>query len=228
MSTRRGYRVTDARDFSVEEMPKLTIASKHIQYLIDEGYKMKSASVFVGNHFLLSQRQRTAITRTLCTSKDLETRKAKEIHSIRNKKIYIDGFNIIITLEVYLSNAVLLVCRDGCIRDLAGLRGTYHPIAETPRAISLVFEYLQHHEPQAVTIYLDAPVSNSGRLKTLLAEVNDHYQIPLDIQIIDHVDSELKTKENIISTDSIILNECLSWFNLNKHLCTNMKRGLKL
>ena len=52
-------------------------ASRHITYLINEGYDLKQASTFVGNHFLLSERQRLAIMRSVATNQQLAERKEK-------------------------------------------------------------------------------------------------------------------------------------------------------
>ena len=64
------------------------------------------------------------------------------------------------------------------------------------------------------TVAIDEPVSNSGRLKSLIAEIAESYKVPLDIQILKAVDKELWEKENVITSDSIILDHCRSWFNL--------------
>ena len=80
----------------------------------------------------------------------------------------IDGFNIVITLEVLLSDSLLFSCMDGTIRDLAALRGTYRLIPETADAVRLIFDILQEASVGKVNILLDEPVSNSGRLKSLI------------------------------------------------------------
>ena len=49
-----------------------------------------------------------------------------------------DGFNLIITVEVALSGGLVLDCHDGTVRDLAGLRGSYHPVDETDGALDLI------------------------------------------------------------------------------------------
>ena len=67
----------DERNFSTAALEKLKTASRHILYLINEGYDLKQATVFVGNHFLLSERQRLAIMRSITTDKDLMERKRK-------------------------------------------------------------------------------------------------------------------------------------------------------
>ena len=61
----------DEKNFSPAALEKLKTASRHILYLINEGYDLKQATVFVGNHFLLSERQRLAIMRSIATDRDL-------------------------------------------------------------------------------------------------------------------------------------------------------------
>ena len=36
----------------------------------------------------------------------------------------------------------------------------------------------------------------------------------VDVQIVQHVDLILYEKANVITSDSIILDSCISWFNL--------------
>ena len=105
---------------------------------------------------------------------------------------------------------------DGTVRDLASLRGTYRIIPETECAVRILFETLEEAMVRKVAILLDEPVSNSGRLKTLIAEVGDSYPFQIDIQIRKDVDRELYAKDNVITSDSIILDNCKSWVNLMK------------
>jgi hypothetical protein len=113
-----------------------------------------------------------------------------------------------------ISDSVLFLCQDGTIRDLAALRGTYRIIPETEKAIEILLGTLEEYGVKNIHILLDEPVSNSGRLKSLIAEIADNYKIPLDIQVLKAVDKELWGKENVITSDSIILDHCKSWFNL--------------
>lgn len=212
MNAKRGYVPEDERNFSLSALETMRTASRHIEYLINEGYDLKQASVFVGNHFLLSERQRLAIMRSLATKEQLEARKAKEV--ISGKEIWVDGFNMIITLEVLLSDSVLFLCMDGTIRDLAALRGTYRIIPETAATVTMLFDALKEIKAESVHILLDEPVSNSGRLKTLIADVGEEYPFDLDIQIRKDVDRELYGKENVVTSDSVILDNCESWINL--------------
>ena len=55
MNAKRGYVPEDDRNFSQAAIDKMRIASKHVIYLINEGYDVKQATTFVGNHFILSE-----------------------------------------------------------------------------------------------------------------------------------------------------------------------------
>ena len=230
MDAKRGYSPEDERNFSPDAVERMRIASRHIQYLINEGYDLKQATVFVGNHFLLSERQRLAIMRSVAKDQDLAERKSKQLplSELKGKEVWIDGFNTVITLEVLLSDSLLFTCMDGTIRDLAALRGTYRLIPETTEAVRLMFDILQEASVGKVNILLDEPVSNSGRLKSLIAETAEskysssliaetaeqNKSFDLDIRILRDVDRTLYGKEGVITSDSIILDQCTSWFNL--------------
>lgn len=213
---KRGGAASDEQEFSLSSMETLKKAAGHIRYLINEGYAIKNASVFVGNHFMLSERQRLALVRSISTDAQLQLRREKECaaEKLRGQTVYIDGFNTIITLEIALCQSLLLSCMDGTVRDLAGLRGTYRLIGETPRAVQMAAQALADLKIRKAVFYLDAPVSNSGRLKSLIADVWESYDMELDIQVIHDVDRVLQEKEYVITGDAIILDKCKSWFNL--------------
>ena len=216
MNAKRGYVPEDERNFSAEALEIMRTASRHISYLINEGYDLKQASIFVGNHFLLSERQRLAIMRSLAADSQLKRRREQQVSlaEISGREVWIDGFNTIITLEVFFSDSILLSCMDGTIRDLAALRGTYRLIPETSKAIRLMCDILRDADVGKVNILLDQPVSNSGRLKARIADIAEEDPFDLDIQVRKDVDRELYNKENVITSDSVILDHCVSWVNL--------------
>ena len=220
MDAKRGFIPDDERFFSPEALELMRTASRHVRFLINDGYDLKSASTFVGNHFLLSERQRLAIVRTIATDERLPGRKEKELgkEEIRGKTVWIDGFNTVITLEVALCHSLLFAGMDGTVRDLAALRGTYRLIPETERAVRMMLEVLKNCSVAGAHILLDEPVSNSGRLKSLIAEQREYCGFDLDILLLKDVDRTLYGKECVITSDAVILDNCKSWFNLTR-LC---------
>jgi len=71
MNAKRGFVPEDVRNFSPEAIALMRTASRHICYLINEGYDLKQASTFVGNHYMLSERQRLALMRSAATDEQL-------------------------------------------------------------------------------------------------------------------------------------------------------------
>ena len=201
---RRGYVPGDEKEFGKEALEKINVAANDIYYLLNRGYNMKSASVFTGNHYMLSERQRLALARMVSQEEQLNIRAAK-CRAVLDKgeTVFIDGFNTIITLEIALSGTTLLKCMDGTVRDLAGLRGTYSLIDKTPEAIQLIGKELESMEISKAVFYMDAPVSNTGRLET---------------EVINNVDSVLSGLSNVITGDAIILDKCTSWINFTRNI----------
>ena len=231
MDAKRGYVPEDEKNFSPEAVDKMRTASGHICYLVNEGYDLKQATVFVGNHFLLSERQRLAIMRSVASRQQLSERKRKQVplEELSGREVWIDGFNTIITLEVLLSHSLLFQCMDGTVRDLAALRGTYRLIPETSGAIRMMFDVLQDAAAGKIHILLDEPVSNSGRLKTLMAELAEEYPLDPDISILRDVDRVLYGKELVITSDSVILDHCGSWVNLTAECMKRQKvQGIRV
>ena len=144
---------------------------------------------------------------------------------LKGQEVWIDGFNIIITLEVFLSGSLLFTCMDGTVRDLAALRGTYRIISETPDAVRIMLNALDAVYVRKVNLLLDEPVSNSGRLKVLIAEIAETYPFELDIQILRDVDRTLYEKDNVITSDAVILDHCRSWVNLTMECIARYRKS---
>ncbi len=64
---------SDENKFSTETAKKLYKAGGDLFYLLNQGYNLKGASVFVGNHYLLSKRQRLALARAISSEKHAES-----------------------------------------------------------------------------------------------------------------------------------------------------------
>lgn len=174
-NTKRGFDPDDIKIFSKDNIEKLKIAQEEIQWLLDRGYKLKQIIEFVGNHHLLSARARTALQRATSSMDDYEKRKTTILpfECAKDGCLNVDGFNLIITLEVALSGSPILLGKDGVFRDLAGLRGTYRIIDKTDIALNLIGKTLKELHVPMVKFYLDSPVSNSGRLKSKILECSE-------------------------------------------------------
>ena len=212
---RRGYEPKDAVEFGPKALQKLNAAAQELVFLMNRGYDTKTASTFIGNHHLLSERQRLALARIISAREALKTREEKRLAS-PPESLVLDGFNTIITLEVALSGSLLLEGMDGTIRDLVGLRGSYRIVDKTVRAVELLLNRLDTLGVREALFFLDRQVSNSGRLRALLLE--SEHAVRVQVELHPGVDGQLSRMKNVVTTDAIILDKCESWYNLNRDL----------
>jgi hypothetical protein len=172
------------------------------------------------------------------------------IEALPGQPLAVDGYNLLITLEAALSGGLIFQGRDGCFRDLASIHGTYRKVEETVPAVKLIGEFLTEiripgagaegvsrvegvppsnrgqdtRDTSAAEVLwlLDSPVSNSGRLKTLIGQLARENNWPWEIRLTVSPDAELsKTDVIVISTDSIILDACQRWTNLAAEIITH-------
>jgi len=219
-TTRRGFDPNDQRWFSTEALSLLGTAQEEVQWLLDRGYKPGPVTEFIGSHYQLSSRQRSALQRASSSSAQYDKRKASLIpyEAAKDGCLCIDGFNLIILLETALSGSLVILGKDGVYRDLAGVRGSYRLIGETDSALELIGQcFAELRVPEAV-FYLDKPVSNSGRLRNRILEYAEKWNIPVRVELVPNADVILTTMGRIVTGDSIILDQCSSWFNLSKKI----------
>lgn len=131
------------------------------------------------------------------------------------RHLLIDGLNVITTIEVALARGVLLLGRDACLRDMASFHGSYRLVQETERAVEILVDVVDSLRPSEVTVYIDRPVSNSGRFAEIVRTTAARKGSPIEATTADRVDELLKVSTAVVaSADSAILDECGDWLNL--------------
>lgn len=212
----RGSHPEDAELFATDRVPALRQAATDLCWLLDHGYALRSSVALTGNRYGLTQRQRLAVTRCVCSQEQLKRRKASEIPPafLRGRELWIDGFNLLIGIESALSGGAILIGRDGCCRDMASLHGTYRDVEETPAAAELIGSMAAKWGTSHCRWLLDRPVSNSGRLKDILAGVSARFGWNWQIDLEPSPDHSLiRTTEVVASSDSLVLDHCAHWLN---------------
>jgi hypothetical protein len=155
--------------------------------------------------------------RSACSDQQFASRcdRRVEIETLGGSRLAIDGYNLLITVEAAMSGGVLLKGRDGCLRDLASIHGTYRKVTETIPAVRLIGQFLDQVGIAYAKWLLDSPVSNSGRLKRLIGELADENGWNWDIELLTSPDFELARTDLIVATsDSAVLDRCKTWVNL--------------
>jgi hypothetical protein len=214
--------------FAPGQLDRLRAAVADFSMLLTKGYADKSSLTLVGDRFSLTQRQRLAVMRNACSDQQLRSRLERRVpvEDLAGQPIAIDGYNLLITIEAAMSGGLIFKGRDGCFRDLASIHGTYRKVEETIPAVKLIGEFLMEIRTAQALWLLDSPVSNSDRLKTLIAHLARESNWPWEIRLTISPDAELsKTDTIVVSTDSIILDACPRWTNLAAEIITRKLRS---
>jgi hypothetical protein len=215
--THRGPHPRDEKLFAASAIDKLRAAVADFSGLLTKGYAEKSSLKLVGDRFSLTERQRLAVMRSACSDQQIasRSRRSVEIEALAGSRLAIDGYNLLITVEAAMSGGVLLKGRDGCLRDLASIHGTYRKVTETIPAVCLIGQFLEKTGIAYAKWLLDSPVSNSGRLKTLIAELADGNKWNWEIELLTSPDFELaRTDLTVATSDSAVLDRCKTWVNV--------------
>ncbi|MCA9493174.1 MAG: DUF434 domain-containing protein, partial [Myxococcales bacterium] len=181
----RGPDPEDARAFRPEALPALVGAVADLSWLRGRGYAEDAALKLVGDKHQLAARQRKAVQRAACSDEELRLRR-EHLRPLEGR-IAVDGFNVLIGLERAISGGPLFRGRDGALRDIAGVHGTWRRSGVTGEAVERLAETL----PQEAVVVLDRPVSNSGRLAAALRERSEQGALGWEIEVVDHADRRL-------------------------------------
>ena len=214
----RGRHPTDAALFAPDNLPVLRRAVEELSWLITRGYAETAALKLVGDRHALRERQRRAVARCACSddARRARARRRADPAQVAGRTVAVDGFNCLITIEAVLAGGIVLLGRDGCLRDLSCVHGSYRRVAETRRAVLRAGEALADLGAREAHWYLDKPISNSGSLAGLLREIAAERGWRWRVELCFSPDREILADPARIaaSSDSWILDRAPLWLDL--------------
>ena len=217
---RRTAHPEDAETFAPAALPALRRAVEEVCWLLGRGYPLSLAVRAAGDHHQLPLRARLALTRASASPQDVRDRAARCVtsDSLRGATLDVDLFNALITLELALGGGVLFACADGPLRDLAGMRGSYRLARETAPAVELLLDQVAQMSLSRCAFCIDAPVSNSGRLRALLAERIAARGMDVSLEMVPDADTALRGRAVVASADAMVIDGSPSWCNLAREI----------
>lgn len=220
----RGADPEDERSFGPDRLPVLRDAVHDVCWLLDRGYSISLATEVAGEHYQLTRRQRIAVGRCACSTQARDRRQSHRVPAsqLEGQELWLDGFNVLTAVETAFGGGVVLIGRDGCCRDLAGVYSNYHRVNETAPALQAIGRVLSQLGVVRCCWWLDSPVFNSGRLKGIILKAAAEASWPWQVELVLSPDHVLATSNQILSSsDHAILDRCQCWFNLTRQVIDN-------
>ena len=138
---------------------------------------------------------------------------------LHGQELWLDGFNVLTIIESALGGGVILIGRDGCCRDVAGVFSHYHRVEETVPALHAIGKITAQWGVSGCRWWLDSPVFNSGRLKAIIMEVAKETAWPWQVELVTNPDRVLAAAEQVVSSsDHAILDRCQRWVNVARQV----------
>ena len=225
MTSHRGAHPSDDELFARSEWPTLRAAVHDLAWFRTRGYGDSSSIKMVGDRYRLKRRQRNAVARSACSDAEWAHRRVRrrEPEALAGHWVDIDGFNVLISVEGLLGGAYLFIGRDRAYRDVDPVQGTYRMVEETTPALRLIRDAVATRRAAGVTWWLDAHVSNVGRLKSQLADLSPSV-LGWDIHVSSQVDEALAASGNLVATsDSAVLDQVSAWCSIEQLVCMHFE-----
>ncbi len=219
--TLRGAHPKDPDCFSSAALETLRRAVADLSWLLGRGYSTKASLKLVGDRHALRDRQRKALRRCAASEADCARRRRSQlaVGRLAGEPLVVDGYNVLLTVEAALSGGVLLLGRDGVLRDLAAMSSHYRRMQVTRQAVGLIATAVSDAGCPRVRWLLDRPVSNSGRLGALIEDRVATERPEWTVELTDRTDRVLtECLEVVASADSAVIDNCRRWCNLARHV----------
>ena len=196
---------------------RLHLAAADFLYLMDRGYPRSASLQLVGNRYNLNALHREVLHRGIFAREEAKQRRKRLVgpEKLVDRKLLVDGHNVIITTESRFAGRQLIAANDGLIRDVAGISHRYRISSLTHEAIDHIFRLLHSHPPLETIFFLDAPIRQSGELAAILRSGLKSWNLTGDAQALKVPEKQLIGGKGIVaSSDSAILDGVEQGFDL--------------
>ncbi|HIH78564.1 MAG TPA: DUF434 domain-containing protein [Halobacteria archaeon] len=197
-----------------------------IRYLLDRKYPKKSAITYVSNRYGLTKDERNILVRIAC-EKDISNdrkRKLVSIEFIQDKNLFIDGFNVLITVESLILGYPVFLCDDGILKDVRSLFRRYKIGFITKEALSMIEMITSKYTPKEIVIIFDSQISRSGDLSKMARDIFDKD----NCLVFTSKDTDKEIMENsrkgiIATSDGIIIDNVDNVLDIPVHIADEFK-----
>lgn len=203
-------------------------AIRDLLYLLNRGYPRESAVNFVSNHHRLPLVERHLLARCVFSDKEAREhrRRAVGLGEVKDRRLGIDGYNVLITIESLLMGKRVVLCNDGFVRDLRAIFGKYRAGPVTPRAIAELIGVVARAKPREVVVFFDKQVSRSGELAADFRRRIEATGLKGGSFAVSGVDRKLGGFEVVASSDRAVIQRAKKVWDIPRELIRSGKRGI--
>ena len=177
-----------------------------LRYLLERGYRRSTALRVVGDRYRLTKEERNLLLRCVYARAEAEMHRRKLLSAddVRGRRLVVDGYNVLITVESWLRGRACVACDDGVVRDVSGVYGKHRFVkGVTDAAIDRILGALKRLSPEAVSFIFDSMVSFSGRLCAYINTRAEDLGMSVEARTSRSPDAELLICKGVVCTSDM-------------------------
>ena len=214
---------------TVKDMGKLCDAIADYKYLLNRGYSVKSSIQIVTARYQLNKLQYAILYR--CIHPDSEAysirRKIVSVEDVEGAYLFIDGYNVLITVDSGVLGEPVFIGDDMLLRDIRkSYRKFEYQYEVHGKLIGLILKYIVKLKPKHILIILDKQISYSGELASIFRDEIKNYNILGDACTARKTDTALLGASGdivVASSDIVIVRKAPKIFDLAKYIIEREK-----
>lgn len=200
-----------------------------LKFLLERGYRKRTALKLVGDKYQLNKAERSILFRSVLPDQEAKAIRSKLLkpEQLRGKEVTVDGFNVLNTVEAMLRDEPLILCDDGVLRDISETHSKYKPTRLTEVAIREILDFMKEAGVSKATILYESQISRSGEVAGLTRHLLAQAGLEGDARTAKTIDSILIRSGGVIATsDSAILLRCRAFIDIPQSLARKRKAKL--
>lgn len=200
---------------------KIKEAAYDLRFLLNRNYRKELAIDFISKKYSLNNFERSILYRGILKEGEAKLIKSKKINleQLNNKRVIIDGYNVLNTIKNIQTNQLVIRCDDGVIRDISEIHYGFKLDELSIKALNKIIKILNDLSINEAIFYYDSMVSKSGELASLTRKIMEKEKINGTAKAEKGIDSKIiKEKGVVFSSDSIILLNIEKFFDFPEYV----------
>jgi hypothetical protein len=197
-------------------------AAGDLRYLLGRGYGRISAVKFVGDRHNLNKEQRLILYRGVYPEESAISHAKKLVApaAVGGRRLAVDGYNVLITINGAIKGIPLFLCDDGFVRDSSEMHSSASK-EDLSEALGLALSSIETLRPTGTFFVFDRLISRSGELSKQVVHEMKKSALPGGASTATSADFEvLKRGDVVSSSDSVVIDKASTVFDLAGYVIT--------
>ena len=185
------------------EVESVLRSARDLVMLAYLGFPKDAALSLVSVRHSLSKRDMFALKKIVRWPDEAISSALKKVppRLMEGRRLRVDAFNVLATVEAIMRGEPVFLCNDGFIRDTSSAYRSYRAGKDTEEAILMIIRAISRFDPRNAEFVFDQPISGSGELAALTRSLMRDQGLEGGAKTSKNADLEVSEGEVAASSD---------------------------